>query len=150
MGKVRIKKMFLKFSCEIAHSGKSLISGFQGFLLVLTKLSFWQGDWVIGYHSMKSIEFLLPSCYRTWTEVSIAFNLFSSCRRFSRSFSLSSWSRLMTVYFKLIISSLTLFIFLIIISSRFWRDSLATAESFLALVLCSCIIIDNTAVILIG
>ena len=39
-------------SCEIAHKGKSLISIFQVFSLALTKLSFWRGDWPLGYHSM--------------------------------------------------------------------------------------------------
>ena len=28
------------------------ISGFRSFLLVLTKLSFWQGGWALGYHSV--------------------------------------------------------------------------------------------------
>ena len=31
---------------------------FKSFLLVLTKLPFWQGDWALGYHSMKFRQFL--------------------------------------------------------------------------------------------
>ena len=30
---------------------------FKRFLLVLTKFSFWQGDWALGYHSMKFRHF---------------------------------------------------------------------------------------------
>ena len=30
---------------------------FKSFLLVLTKLSFWQGEWALGYHSMKFRQF---------------------------------------------------------------------------------------------
>ena len=30
----------------------------QSFLLVLTKLSFWQGDWALSYHSMEFTHFL--------------------------------------------------------------------------------------------
>ena len=41
------------FSCEIAHNGKSLISVFQEFSASTdTELSFCQGDWALGYHSM--------------------------------------------------------------------------------------------------
>ena len=36
---------------------KSLISIFQEFLLILTKLSFWEGGWALGYHSMKFGQF---------------------------------------------------------------------------------------------
>ena len=31
---------------------------FQSFLLVLTKFSFWQENWALGYHSMKGVGFL--------------------------------------------------------------------------------------------
>ena len=30
---------------------------FNSFILVLTKLLFWQGDWAVGYHSMKFSQF---------------------------------------------------------------------------------------------
>ena len=31
---------------------KVLFLFFKGFLVVLAKYSFWQGDWALGYHSM--------------------------------------------------------------------------------------------------
>ena len=43
---------WLWFSCGVAHSRRGLISVCQGFLLVLAKLSFWRGNWALGYHSM--------------------------------------------------------------------------------------------------
>ena len=49
---------------------------------------------------------LLLYCCSASREVSTAFNLFSSFQHLSHSFSLSSWSHLMTVSFQFIISSL--------------------------------------------
>ena len=37
---------------------KSLISVPQQFFVVLTKLSFWQGDWVLNYYCMEFIPCL--------------------------------------------------------------------------------------------
>ena len=42
---------------QITHYGESLIFIFNSFLLVLTKFSFWQGDWAICYHFMEFWEF---------------------------------------------------------------------------------------------
>ena len=44
----------------MAHNGKSLVSVFKSLLLVLTKLSFWQGYWVMGYYSMVFILCIMP------------------------------------------------------------------------------------------
>ena len=44
-------------SCEIVDYGKRLVSAFKGLLLVLIKSSFFQGDWALGYHSMKFKHF---------------------------------------------------------------------------------------------
>ena len=44
--------------CEIAHYRNSWISFFQEFfLLLLTKLLFWQGSWTLGYHSIEFRHF---------------------------------------------------------------------------------------------
>ena len=48
---------FHVFSWEIVHYGKSLISVFKGFLLVLTKFSFSRGDWALDYYSMYFTHF---------------------------------------------------------------------------------------------
>ena len=40
-------------SCEILHHGNSLISVFQELFVSINKISFWQEDWALGYHSMK-------------------------------------------------------------------------------------------------
>ena len=37
--------------------GKDECLFFKIFLLVLTKLSFWEGDWALGYHSLKLRQF---------------------------------------------------------------------------------------------
>ena len=50
-----------KLSKELSlkGSGESSISIFKIFLLVLTKFLFWQGDWTLGYHSMRFFVFFL-------------------------------------------------------------------------------------------
>ena len=40
-----------------AQYGKSLISVFENILLVLTKFSFWPGDWPVRYHAMELRRF---------------------------------------------------------------------------------------------
>ena len=85
---------------------------------------------------------LLPYYSRASRKVSTVFNFF---QHLWRRFSLFSWSRFITASFKLIISSLALFTFFITLPSRFWKDSLFTAESFFALVMYSCFIIIHTA-----
>ena len=40
------------FHVKQRTTGKVYFLFFKSFLLVLTKLSFWQGDWILGYHSM--------------------------------------------------------------------------------------------------
>ena len=66
MGWVRIKKkkkiprqslpkystLTLVFISNNAEREKFNFCFFKSFRLVLTKLSFWQGDWALGYHSM--------------------------------------------------------------------------------------------------
>ena len=42
----------MKFSCEIAHYGKSLISAFHGFFASIGKIFILAGCWALGYHSM--------------------------------------------------------------------------------------------------
>ena len=42
------------FHENLGHHGKSLIATF---LLVLAKFLFWQGPWILGYHSMKFRHF---------------------------------------------------------------------------------------------
>ena len=39
--------------CEIAHCGKGSILFSISYLLVLTKLSFWEGEWALGYNSIR-------------------------------------------------------------------------------------------------
>ena len=39
---------------------------FKTFLVVLTKLSFWQGEWVLGYHFMKFRHFPNISFLRSY------------------------------------------------------------------------------------
>ena len=48
---------FHVYSCGVVHCGRSLISVFKGFLLVLTKFSFSRGDWALGYYSMYFTHF---------------------------------------------------------------------------------------------
>ena len=104
-------------------------------------------SWTLSETPGITILFLLRYCSRASREVLILFNLFSSFRHLWHNFSWFCWRHLMAIYFKLMISSLTLFMYFMILSSRFWRDSLVTAEFFFALVLYLCVIIDNTAVI---
>ena len=50
-------RLTLLFIWKIVHHGKSLVSVFKSFLLVLTKLLFWRGDWAIDYHCMEFRHF---------------------------------------------------------------------------------------------
>ena len=54
-----IHKIFekLKFSCEIAHYGKSLNSIFQEFLPSINKIFILEGRLALGCHSMKFRRF---------------------------------------------------------------------------------------------
>ena len=58
-GRLPLRKSFQSFRkylrqiCEIAKSGKVLLSLFQQFLLVPTNSFFWEEDWPLGYNSMK-------------------------------------------------------------------------------------------------
>ena len=40
--------------CEIVHYRKSLISVLQEFSASINKISIWQEDWVLDYHSLRS------------------------------------------------------------------------------------------------
>ena len=46
----------LAATCFLSYLFKFLF--FKGFLLVLAEVSFWWGDWALGYHSMKFRQFL--------------------------------------------------------------------------------------------
>ena len=41
------------YSREITQYGKSLISVFQEFFASINKVFIWQGDWALGYHSIR-------------------------------------------------------------------------------------------------
>ena len=45
------------FHVKRRTTGKVYFLFFKSFLLVLTKFSFWQEDWALGYHSMKCRHF---------------------------------------------------------------------------------------------
>ena len=50
----KYKNIKIKSNAEPAITHKIFRTSlfFKSFLLALTKLSFWQGDWGLGYHSM--------------------------------------------------------------------------------------------------
>ena len=53
-----IRKIFeANFISNSALREKFNFCFFKSFLLVLTKFLFWQGDWALGYHSMKVRHF---------------------------------------------------------------------------------------------
>ena len=45
------------FRVRYCNTGKVLLLFLGTFLLVLTKLSFWQGEWTLGYHFLKFRHF---------------------------------------------------------------------------------------------
>ena len=45
------------FHAKLHSMGKFYFLLFKSILLVLTKFSFWQKDWALGYHSMKFRDF---------------------------------------------------------------------------------------------
>ena len=44
-------------TCEIVHKAKTLISVFQEFSASINKVSFWHGDWALGYYSLEFRHF---------------------------------------------------------------------------------------------
>ena len=86
-------------------------------------------SWILSGMPEITKLFLLPYCSRASWEDSIKATLFSNCWHLTRSLSFSSCSLLMTVSFRLIISSFKLLILLIILASRIWRHSLLTTGS---------------------
>ena len=53
----RIFQSNSSFHMKWYTTGKVYSRFFKRFLLVLTKFSFWQGDWALGYHSMRFLHF---------------------------------------------------------------------------------------------
>ena len=83
----------------------------------------------------KTKLFLLPYCPKEFRFCSRVTTLFSKVLHFALSLSFSSWNRLITISFGLIIYSFKLLILLMIFSSGFisgsWLEALSLSETFL-------------------
>ena len=54
----KITHKIFEINCSFhVKQGAVLFLVFKSFLQVLTKLSFWQEDWVLGYHCMQLKQF---------------------------------------------------------------------------------------------
>ena len=53
----KISETNSKFHVALRTGGKVQFLFCKSSLLVLTKILFWQGDWALGYHSMKFRKF---------------------------------------------------------------------------------------------
>ena len=53
----KISETNSSFRVKYPTAGKVSLLFSKSFLLVLTKISFWHGDWALGYHSMEFRHF---------------------------------------------------------------------------------------------